>query len=191
MLATVLISLFTAYKHSYNLRNENDGELIICFSYILVQVSYNVGLRHFTIHSYPMKKASCSLSCFMKARRTRKDFRFLAFSTEEAVQWVGGFADQQCYVNILPHPLASSKKQASSELIPMDTPSELIFKCKSPPKMLVILNPRSGRGRSSKVFHGVVEPIFKVWYIAGFCLLRLAKFKCFLSFLFLGWITLF
>eukprot|EP00262_Sarcandra_glabra_P007407 TRINITY_DN2019_c0_g1_i1.p1 TRINITY_DN2019_c0_g1~~TRINITY_DN2019_c0_g1_i1.p1 ORF type:complete len:567 (+),score=83.16 TRINITY_DN2019_c0_g1_i1:125-1702(+) len=31
--------------------------------------------------------------------------------------------------------------------------------------MLVILNPRSGRGRSSKVFHSKVEPIFK---LAGF-----------------------
>lgn len=131
----------------------------------VISVSYNVGLRHFTVHSYPLKKGSCGLSCFMKPRRSQKDFRFLASSIEEAVQWVGGFADQQCYVNCLPHPLLSSKKQASSELLPIDTPPELIFKCKSPPKMLVILNPRSGRGRSSKVFHAVVEPIFK---LAGF-----------------------
>lgn len=98
----------------------------------------------------------------MKPRRSRKDFRFLASSIEDAVQWVGGFADQHCYVNCLPHPLLSSKKQASSELLPIDTPPELIFKCKSLPKILVILNPRSGRGRSSKVFHSIVEPIFKV-----------------------------
>lgn len=99
----------------------------------------------------------------MKARRKQKDYRFLASSVDEAVQWVGGFADQHCYVNCLPHPLLSSKKQASSELIiPVDTPPELLFKCKNPPKMLVILNPRSGRGRSTKVFHGIVEPIFKV-----------------------------
>ncbi|KAM5566320.1 hypothetical protein ABKV19_014820 [Rosa sericea] len=131
----------------------------------VISVSYNVGLRHFTVHSYPLKKGSFGLSCFMKPRRSRKDFRFLASSIEDAVQWVGGFADQQCYVNCLPHPLLSSKKQASSELLPIDTPPELIFKCKSPPKMLVILNPRSGRGRSSKVFHSIVEPIFK---LAGF-----------------------
>ncbi|KAM1520388.1 hypothetical protein ACFX1X_010929 [Malus domestica] len=131
----------------------------------VISVSYHVGLRHFTVHSYPLKKGSCGLPCFIKPRRRRKDFRFSASSIEEAVQWVGGFADQQCYVNCLPHPLLSSKKQASSELIPIDTPPELIFKCKSPPKMLVILNPRSGRGRSSKVFHNVVEPIFK---LAGF-----------------------
>ncbi|XP_022743708.1 sphingoid long-chain bases kinase 1-like [Durio zibethinus] len=131
----------------------------------VISVSYNVGVRHFTVHSYPLRKGSCGLSCFIKPKRSRKDFRFLASTAEEAVQWVGGFADQQCFINCLPHPLVSSKKQASSELFPMDTPPELVFRCKNPPKMLVILNPRSGRGRSSKVFHGIVEPIFK---LAGF-----------------------
>ncbi|GMN65442.1 hypothetical protein TIFTF001_034505 [Ficus carica] len=131
----------------------------------VISITYNVGLRHFTVHAYPWKKGGCGISCFVKPRRTQKDLRFLASSVEEAVQWVGAFADQQCYVNCLPHPMVSSKKHASSELLPIDTPTELIFKCKSPPKMLVILNPRSGRGRSSKVFHGIVEPIFK---LAGF-----------------------
>lgn len=131
----------------------------------VISVSYNVGLRHFTVHSYPMKKGSCGLSCFIKPKRSRRDYRFLASSVEEAIQWVGGLADQHCYVNCLPHPLVSSKKQASSELLPTDTPPELLFKCKSPPKMLVILNPRSGRGRSTKVFHSIVEPILK---LAGF-----------------------
>lgn len=115
------------------------------------------------MHSYPMKKGSCSLSCFMKSGRTRKDFRFLASTPEEAHQWVSGFADQNCFVNCLPHPLVSSKKQAS-DLITSDFPLEPLIKCKSPPRMLVILNPRSGRGRSSKVFHRLVEPIFKVCY---------------------------
>ncbi|XVF01701.1 hypothetical protein REPUB_Repub04eG0111200 [Reevesia pubescens] len=128
----------------------------------VISVSYNVGVRHFTVHSYPLKKGSYGLSCFIKPKRSRKDFRFLASNVEEAVQWVGGFADQHCFINCLPHPLVSSKKQASSELFPMDAPAELVFRCKNPPKMLVILNPRSGRGRSSKVFHGIVEPIFKL-----------------------------
>lgn len=114
------------------------------------------------MHAYPMKKASCGFSCFLKARRSRKDFRFVAANKEEAVQWVGGFADQQCFVNCLPHPMVSSKTPAISDSLPSDTPPELLFRCKSPPKMLVILNPRSGRGRSSKVFHSTVEPIFKV-----------------------------
>ncbi|KAL5761341.1 hypothetical protein ACOSQ2_020179 [Xanthoceras sorbifolium] len=131
----------------------------------VISVSYNNGLRHFTVHAYPVKRGSCGLSCFIKPRRVRKDYRFLAATPEEAIHWVGGFADQQCFINFLPHPLVSSKKQASSELLPTDTPPELLFRCKSPPKMLVILNPRSGRGRSSKVFHGIVEPIFK---LAGF-----------------------
>lgn len=97
----------------------------------------------------------------MKTRRSRKDYRFLASSLEEAVQWVSGFADQQCFVNCLPHPLVSSKKQTTDSVI--DSYPESQIKCKSPPKMLVILNPRSGRGRSSKVFEGMVEPIFKVY----------------------------
>ena len=80
------------------------------YSLTLWQVSYNNGLRHFTVHSYPLKKGSCGLSCFIKPRRSRKDFCLLYSTREEAVQWVGGFADQQCFVNCLPHPLVSSKK---------------------------------------------------------------------------------
>lgn len=115
------------------------------------------------MHAYPERNGSCGFFCFMKGqKRSRKDFRFVASSKEEAIQWVGGFADQQCYVNCLPHPLVSSKKQASSELLPIDPPPELIFRCKNPPRMLVILNPRSGRGKSSKVFYRMAEPIFKV-----------------------------
>lgn len=86
----------------------------------------------------------------------------MASTPEEATQWVSGFADQQCFVNRLPHPLVSSKKQAAEFLTTDFFAPDLHVKCKSPPTMLVILNPRSGRGRSSKVFHGTVEPIFKV-----------------------------
>ena len=117
------------------------------------------------MHSYPWKKAS-GLSCFVKSGRSRKDFRFLASTSEEALQWVGSFADQQCYVNCLPHPL----KQAS-DFVVNEFPPESYIKCKSPPRMLVILNPRSGRGRSSKVFHGMVEPIFKVYQKVSTCIL--------------------
>ncbi|KAK6121501.1 hypothetical protein DH2020_044761 [Rehmannia glutinosa] len=130
-------------------------------SLFLWQLSCCVGLRHFTVHSYPFKKASCGL--FMKSGRSRKDFRFFASTSEDAVLWVNAFADQQCYVNCLPHPMASKKQ--SSDLIFNEFPPESYIRCKSPPKMLVVLNPRSGRGRSSKVFHGLVEPIFK---LAGF-----------------------
>ncbi|GAB4858654.1 Sphingoid long-chain bases kinase 1 [Ancistrocladus abbreviatus] len=130
----------------------------------VISVSYNAGLRHFTVHSYPIKKHSIVISCFMKPRRSRKDFRFLAANPDEALQWVSGFADQQCFVNCFPHPLVSSKKQPSDFLF-TDFPIETHIKSKTPPTMLVILNPRSGRGRSSKVFHGMVEPIFK---LAGF-----------------------
>ncbi|XP_037409354.1 sphingoid long-chain bases kinase 1-like [Triticum urartu] len=130
----------------------------------IVSVSYNSGLRHFTVHACPLERRSNGLSCFMKPRRIQKDLRFLSTAPHEAFRWVNGFADQQCYVNLLPHPMASSKKH-SSELIPFDAMLDPYVKCRSPPKILVILNPRSGHGRSSKVFHGKVEPIFK---LAGF-----------------------
>lgn len=142
----------------------------------VISVSYNSGLRHFTVHSYPIKSRAPVLSCFMKPQRCRKDYRFLALNPEEALQWVNAFADQHCYINCLPHPLVSSKKQPS-EFVSGDLfyePFEPYVKCKSPPKMLVILNPRSGRGRSSKVFHGMVEPIFK---LAGFKL-EVVKTTC-------------
>lgn len=128
----------------------------------VISVSYSSGLRHFTVHSYPRKRSR--LSCIFKPQRSQKDLCFLASSPDEAIQWVSGFADQQCFVKCLPHPMVSSKK--SSDLlasIPLyDQPP---IKCKSPPRVLVILNPRSGHGRSSKVFHGKVEPIFQ---LAGF-----------------------
>ncbi|XP_011091854.1 sphingoid long-chain bases kinase 1 [Sesamum indicum] len=127
----------------------------------VVSLSYCAGLRHFTVHAYPLRKAACGL--FMKSGRSRKDFRFFTPTSDDAIQWVNAFADQQCYVNCLPHPMASKKQ--SSDLIFNEFPLESYIRCKSPPKMLVILNPRSGRGRSSKVFHGLVEPIFK---LAGF-----------------------
>ncbi|TVU32010.1 hypothetical protein EJB05_23726 [Eragrostis curvula] len=130
----------------------------------IISISYNSGLRHFTVHACPLEKGPSALSCFMKPRRTQKDTRFLSTSPQEAFRWVNSFADQQCYVNLLPHPMASSKKH-SSELIPYDSMFDPYVKCRSPPKILVILNPRSGHGRSSKVFHGKVEPIFK---LAGF-----------------------
>ncbi|XP_068634450.1 sphingoid long-chain bases kinase 1-like [Aristolochia californica] len=156
-------------KNQITLDAKLTSKALIWGSHILhlddvISVSYNAGVRHFTIHAYPIRSRSCGLSCFFKPQRTRKDFRFVASNVEDAMQWVSGFADQQCYVNCLPHPLVSSKKQGS-DMVAVDFPSEPHIKCKSPPTVLVILNPRSGRGRSSKVFHGKVEPIFK---LAGF-----------------------
>ncbi|KAL9261101.1 Sphingoid long-chain bases kinase 1-like protein [Drosera capensis] len=127
----------------------------------VISVSFSVGLRLFTVHSYPTKQPAGVLSCFMKPQRRQKDFRFLATNPDEALQWVNGFADQQCFVNVLPHPLVSSKKQASDFSF-SNFPLETQIRSKTPPTMLVILNPRSGRGRSTKVFHGFVEPIFKI-----------------------------
>ncbi|PHU17921.1 hypothetical protein BC332_13616 [Capsicum chinense] len=73
----------------------------------------------------------------------------------------------QCYVYLFPYPLAASKKQAYDDMVTNEFPPESYVRCKYPPKMLVILNPRSGRGCSSKVFHRKVEPIFKVLCVGG------------------------
>lgn len=137
------------------------GSNILCLKDV-VSVSYNSGLQHFTVHSYPIRKRLSGLSGILKPHRSRKDIHFLASSSEEAIQWVSSFADQQCFVNCLPHPVI--KKQAS-DLVTSDLLfDQLHIKCRSP-KVLVILNPRSGHGCSSKVFHGKVEPIFE---LAGF-----------------------
>ncbi|XP_078447810.1 long-chain base (LCB) kinase 1 [Wolffia australiana] len=129
----------------------------------VISVSYCSGLRHFTVHAYPLRRRSAGLLWFLKPQRRQKDFRFLAASLEDARKWVTGFADQQCFVKLLPHPMESSK------LGPDDFSNDPFFeyhiRSKSPQKVLVILNPRSGHGRSSKVFHSLVEPIFK---LAGF-----------------------
>ncbi|KAJ6797284.1 sphingoid long-chain bases kinase 1-like [Iris pallida] len=140
------------------------GSQMLCLEDV-ISVSYSAGLRHFTVHSYPLRKRSCGLSCLIKPQRSQKDFCFLASSPEEAIQWVTGFAEQQCFVKCLPHPMVSSKKQASDLVPNIPLFDQQYIKCKAPPKVLVILNPRSGHGRSTKVFHGKVEPIFE---LAGF-----------------------
>ncbi|ONK80337.1 uncharacterized protein A4U43_C01F16580 [Asparagus officinalis] len=137
------------------------GSQMLCFEDV-ISVSYSSGVRHFTVHSYIHRKSR--LPCIFKPQRSQKDFCFLASSLEEAIQWVSGFADQQCFVKCLPHPMASSKK-SSDLLASIPFFDQQPIKCKSPPRVLVILNPRSGHGRSTKVFHGKVEPIFE---LAGF-----------------------
>lgn len=132
----------------------------------VVSVSYNTGLRNFNVHAYPLRKRSGGFSCIFNPKRSRKDFRFLASSSEEAIQWVSGFADLQCFVKCSPHPMSSSRKKSAKDLVASDPLFDQPYiKCKRPPRIFVILNPRSGHGRSSKVFHGKVQPIFE---LAGF-----------------------
>ncbi|XP_020200395.1 sphingoid long-chain bases kinase 1 [Aegilops tauschii subsp. strangulata] len=126
----------------------------------VISVSYNSGLQHFTLHAYPAKN-----SLFGKTHRARKDFRFMASTLDEAILWVTCFAEQNIYINVLPHPATSSIKQDTDAPLGgvlFDYPP---IKCRTPQRILVILNPRSGHGRSIKVFHEKAEPIFK---LAGF-----------------------
>lgn len=142
-------------------------EIPLIYLFILIlthfwQVSYTACFRHFTVHAYPLRRRSCGFSCFVKPQRYQKDFCFVASNPEEAGKWVQGFADLQCYINCLPHPIVSCKKQSTNVVASEPLYAIPYVKCKSPPRILVILNPRSGHGRSSKVFHNKVEPIFKV-----------------------------
>ncbi|XP_042452058.1 sphingoid long-chain bases kinase 1-like [Zingiber officinale] len=131
----------------------------------VISVSYTACFRHFTVHAYPLRRRSCGLSCFVKPQRYQKDFCFVASNPEEAVRWVQSFADLQCYINCSPHPIVSCKKQSTNVVASEPLYAIPYIKCKSQPRILVILNPRSGHGCSSKVFHNKVEPIFK---LAGF-----------------------
>ena len=131
--------------------------LIFCALFIFWQVSYNSGGKHFTVHAYPTKK-----SLFGKTRRVPKDFCFIASTLDEAILWVTCFAEQNIYVNLLPRPGASSINQDSVNPLSESLFDQPPIKCKPPQRVLVILNPRSGHGRSSKVFHENAEPIFKV-----------------------------
>ncbi|GLJ56160.1 hypothetical protein SUGI_1205580 [Cryptomeria japonica] len=130
----------------------------------IIAVSYNEGVRRFTVHSCPLVKTSWLPGAFGKSQRKLKDLHFLASNPEDALRWVNAFAEQQLYVNCLPHPLLSSKQQGSY-MDARDFAPRQAVRCKIPPSMLVILNPRSGRGRSSKVFYNKVHPIFQ---LAGF-----------------------
>lgn len=136
-----------------------DNPVILCDVFVSSQVSYNSGLQHFTLHAYPAKN-----SLFGKTHRARKDFRFMASTLDEAILWVTCFAEQNIYINVLPHPATSSIKQDTDAPLGgvlFDYPP---IKCRTPQRILVILNPRSGHGRSIKVFHEKAEPIFKVTF---------------------------
>lgn len=116
------------------------------------------------MHAYPTKK-----SLFGKTRRVQTDFCFTAPTLDEAFLWVTWFAEQSIYVNLLPRPGASSINQDSDNPLSESFFDQPLINCKSPQRVLVILNPRSGHGRSSKVFHEKAEPIFKVLSISPLC----------------------
>ncbi|KAG0459274.1 hypothetical protein HPP92_022402 [Vanilla planifolia] len=131
----------------------------------VISVSYTSCLSHFIVHSCPIIQRSYGFSCVSKSHRSRRDLQFIASTLEEATRWVKAFADQQCYINCSSQPMVSKKNITSDVDGTEPLFEEPQIKCRTPPKVLIILNPRSGCGRSSKVFHSKVETLFQ---LAGF-----------------------
>lgn len=127
----------------------------------IVAVSYSDGMRRFTVHAFPFPNSTWPCK---KRHRKRKDSHFLASNSEEALKWTESFESLKFYVNHSPHPLPSAKRQ-NSKLDAQDLPSVVAPCCRLGRAMLVILNPRSGRGRARRVYDSEVEPILK---LAGF-----------------------
>lgn len=127
----------------------------------IVSVSYVLHTRRFTIHSYPWLKSRwpCRKTC-----RKKKDIHFLAPTPEEAFKWVTAFQSLNCFINYSPQPLPPSKRQGSivDARDSLDDGDNDALSCPLDRVMLVILNPRSGRGCARKIYDSKVEPILKL-----------------------------
>ncbi|BBN18411.1 sphingosine kinase [Marchantia polymorpha subsp. ruderalis] len=130
----------------------------------IVAVSCYEDSQRITIHSYAFVRTRWVPETFGRARRCRTDLHFTASTVEEALGWVAAFAQQGCYIQFLPHPNSSKKGSASTETTTPSAAKEAV-KCRASREMLVVLNPKSGRGRARKVFRSKVQPILE---LAGF-----------------------
>ncbi|CAM6092065.1 unnamed protein product [Calypogeia fissa] len=128
----------------------------------IVAVSCYNGSKRFTVHSYASVRTRWVPKAFGKSRRSRSDLHFYAAKPEEALGWVAAFAQQGCYINFLPNPNPSKKGSAVEDGV---SSAKATVKCRAPPQMLVVLNPKSGRGLARKVFRKKVQPILE---LAGF-----------------------
>lgn len=124
----------------------------------VVSVSHVLNTRRFTIHSFPFEKSRwpCKKIC-----RKRKDFHFLAPRPDEASKWVAAFQSLKCFINYTPQPLPPSKRHGSTDDA-NNSPSDDVVRSQSDRVMLVVLNPRSGRGCARKIYDLKVEPILKL-----------------------------
>eukprot|EP00250_Pteridium_aquilinum_P013691 c21507_g2_i1 orf=57-2024(-) len=124
----------------------------------IVSVSHVLHTRRFTIYSFPFEKSRwpCKKAC-----RKRRDFHFLAPRPDDASKWVAAFQSLKCFVNYSPQPLPPSKRQGFI-VDAKDTPPNDALSCQSDRVMLVVLNPRSGRGCARKIYDSKVEPILKL-----------------------------
>lgn len=126
----------------------------------IVAVSCYTGSERFTVHSYPWTHTRWVPRVFGKSSRRRNDKHFTAPSEEEATNWANAFANH-CHVNIIKVSPKERKGTPVKEKVAVD----MKIVCKPGPMMLVVVNPRSGRGKASKVFQTKVKPILE---LAGF-----------------------
>lgn len=124
----------------------------------IVSVSHVLNTRRFTIHSFPFEKSRWPCK---KIHCKRKDLHFLAPRPDEASRWVAAFQSLNCFANYMPQPLPLSKRQGSTDDA-NNSPSDDVTSCQSGRVMLVILNPRSGRGGARKIYDQKVEPLLKL-----------------------------
>ncbi|KAL3677372.1 hypothetical protein R1sor_027320 [Riccia sorocarpa] len=131
----------------------------------IVAVSCYDDSERITVHSFAILRTRWVPETFGRARRSRTDLHFTAATKEEALGWAAAFAHQGVHVNFLPNPITSKKGHTTSAAsVPSRSAKEAV-KSRPSPKMLVVLNPKSGRGRAGRVFRNKVQPVLE---LAGF-----------------------
>ncbi|KAL2609148.1 hypothetical protein R1flu_027721 [Riccia fluitans] len=133
----------------------------------IVAVSCYDDSQRITVHSFAILRTRWVPETFGRTRRSRTDLHFTAATKEEALGWAAAFAHQGVHVNFLPNPNISKKGHTASATAAPSRPAKEAVTCRPSPKMLVVLNPKSGRGRAGRVFRSKVQPVLK---LAGFSL---------------------
>lgn len=97
-------------------------------------------------------------------RRRRVDLALCSTQVKKKLlNWVNAFANS-CHENFNKLPAKEQKGASVKEEVVMKAP----IKCKPGPVMLGVLNPRSGKGKASKVFRTKGLPILEVPALSTF-----------------------
>ncbi|XP_072968922.1 sphingoid long-chain bases kinase 1-like isoform X1 [Typha angustifolia] len=130
---------------------------------LLDSVSYGAGSRHSTFNSCPSGRRFRGVARILKSQG-RKDFCVLTSTSGKANKWASVSRDRKGFAGSF-RSLVRSTNRHVSNFVPNDLHDQSHSKFGNPKEVLVIINPHSGHGCSSEVFHRQVEPMFK---LAGF-----------------------